>query len=440
MSHIALIIDDEPDILELLGITLQRMGVDCRPARDLREARRLLKARRFDICLTDMKLPDGNGIDFVAEAQKQYPAMPVAVITAHGSMDSAIVALKSGAFDFLTKPVDLEALRALVKNALDISGMVQRPRPPGHDLIGNSGPLLELKRVIEKVSKSQAPVYISGESGVGKERVARMIHASGPRASQPFIPVNCGAIPGDLLESELFGHIKGSFTGAIMDKKGLFQAAHGGTLFLDEVAELPRHMQVKLLRAIQEKTIRPVGAQKEIQVDIRILSATNKDLRRLVDEDRFRQDLFYRINVIAINVPPLRDRIEDLAPLADHIIGKITAKEARPRARLTGSALAALGRYSFPGNIRELENILERALALGSGDVIEAHDLRLPEAGKPDPGQADSADLPSLLVDMERQKILAALEKTRWNKTKAARLLGISFRALRYRLSKLDLD
>ena len=440
MSHIALIIDDEPDILELLGITLQRMGVDCRPARDLREARRLLKARRFDICLTDMKLPDGNGIDFVAEAQKQYPAMPIAVITAHGSMDSAIVALKSGAFDFLTKPVDLEALRALVKNALDISGMVQRPRPPGHDLIGNSEPLLELKRIIEKVSKSQAPVYISGESGTGKERVARMIHASGPRASQPFIPVNCGAIPGDLLESELFGHIKGSFTGAIMDKKGLFQAAHGGALFLDEVAELPQHMQVKLLRAIQEKTIRPVGLQKEIQVDIRILSATNKDLQRLVDEDRFRQDLFYRINVIAINVPPLRDRIEDIAPLADHIIGKITAKEARPRARLTGSALAALGRYSFPGNIRELENILERALALGNGDVIEAHDLHLAEAGKPDPRQADSADLPSLLVDMERQKILDALEKTRWNKTKAARLLGISFRALRYRLSKLDLD
>ena len=440
MSHIALIIDDEPDILELLGITLQRMGVDCRPARDLQEARRLLKARRFDICLTDMKLPDGNGIDFVAEAQKQYPAMPIAVITAHGSMDSAIVALKSGAFDFLTKPVDLEALRALVKNALDISGMVRRPRPPGHDLVGNSEPLLELKRIIEKVSKSQAPVYISGESGTGKERVARMIHASGPRASQPFIPVNCGAIPGDLLESELFGHIKGSFTGAITDKKGLFQAAHGGALFLDEVAELPQHMQVKLLRAIQEKTIRPVGSQKEIQVDIRILSATNKDLQRLVDEDRFRQDLFYRINVIAINVPPLRDRIEDIAPLADHIIGKITAKEARPRARLTGSALAALGRYSFPGNIRELENILERALALGSGDVIEAHDLRLPEAGKPDPRQADSADLPSLLVDMERQKILDALEKTRWNKTKAARLLGISFRALRYRLSKLDLD
>ena len=440
MSHIALIIDDEPDILELLGITLQRMGVDCRPARDLREARRLLKARRFDICLTDMKLPDGNGIDFVAEAQKQYPAMPIAVITAHGSMDSAIVALKSGAFDFLTKPVDLEALRALVKNALDISGMVQRPRPPGHDLIGNSEPLLELKRIIEKVSKSQAPVYISGESGTGKERVARMIHASGPRASQPFIPVNCGAIPGDLLESELFGHIKGSFTGAIMDKKGLFQAAHGGALFLDEVAELPQHMQVKLLRAIQEKTIRPVGSQKEIQVDIRILSATNKDLQRLVDEDRFRQDLFYRINVIAINVPPLRDRIEDIAPLADHIISKITAKEARPRARLTGSALAALGRYSFPGNIRELENILERALALGSGDVIEAHDLRLPEAGKPEFKQPDSADLPSLLVDMERQKILDALEKTRWNKTKAARLLGISFRALRYRLSKLDLD
>ena len=437
MTHIALIIDDEPDILELLGITLQRMGIDCRPARDLREARALLKTRRFDICLTDIRLPDGNGIDFVGEAQKKYPAMPIAVITAHGSMDSAIAALKFGAFDFLTKPVDLDALRAIVKNALDISRTARRP---GHDLIGKSGPLLELKRTIDKVSKSQAPVYISGESGTGKERVARMIHASGPRASRPFIPVNCGAIPGDLLESELFGHIKGSFTGAIMDKKGLFQAADGGALFLDELAELPQHMQVKLLRAIQEKTIRPVGSQKEIQVDIRILSATNKDLQRLVDEDRFRQDLFYRINVIAIKVPPLRERIEDIEPLADHIIGKITAKEALPRRHLSGSALSALKGYAFPGNIRELENILERALALGSGDMIEERDLQLLDAGKADIRQEEATDLPSLLVEVERQQILDALEKTRWNKTRAARLLGISFRALRYRLSKLDLD
>lgn len=437
MTHIALIIDDEPDILELLGITLQRMGIDCRPARDLREARALLKSRRFDICLTDMRLPDGNGIDFVGEAQKKYPAMPIAVITAHGSMDSAIAALKFGAFDFLTKPVDLDALRAIVKNALDIS---RTARQPGHDLIGKSEPLLELKRTINKVSRSQAPVYISGESGTGKERVARMIHACGPRASRPFIPVNCGAIPGDLLESELFGHIKGSFTGAIMDKKGLFQAADGGALFLDELAELPQHMQVKLLRAIQEKTIRPVGSQKEIQVDIRILSATNKDLQRLVDEDRFRQDLFYRINVIAIKVPPLRERIEDIEPLADHIIGKITAKEALPRARLSGPALSALKDYAFPGNIRELENILERALALGGGNVIEERDLQLSDAGKPDIRQEDATDLPSLLIEVERRQILDALEKTRWNKTRAARLLGISFRALRYRLSKLDLD
>ena len=437
MTHIALIIDDEPDILELLGITLQRMGIDCRPARDLREARALLKSRRFDICLTDMRLPDGNGIDFVGEAQKKYPAMPIAVITAHGSMDSAIAALKFGAFDFLTKPVDLDALRAIVKNALDIS---RTARQPGHDFFGKSGPLLELKRTINKVSKSQAPVYISGESGTGKERVARMIHACGPRASRPFIPVNCGAIPGDLLESELFGHIKGSFTGAIMDKKGLFQAADGGALFLDELAELPQHMQVKLLRAIQEKTIRPVGSQREIQVDIRILSATNKDLHRLVDEDRFRQDLFYRINVIAIKVPPLRERIEDIEPLADHIIGKITAKEALPRARLSGPALSALKGYAFPGNIRELENILERALALGSGNVIEERDLQLSDAGKPDIRQEDATDLPSLLIEVERRQILDALEKTRWNKTRAARLLGISFRALRYRLSKLDLD
>ena len=437
MANIALIIDDEPDILELLGITLQRMGIDCRPAKDLRQARNLLKTQRFDICLTDMKLPDGNGIDFVAEAQKQYPAMPIAVITAHGSMDSAIVALKSGAFDFLTKPVDLDALRAIVKNALDLGKKARQSR---YDLVGKSGPLLELKRTIDKVSKNQAPIYISGESGTGKELVARMIHASGPRASRPFVPVNCGAIPGDLLESELFGHIKGSFTGAIMDKNGLFKAADGGTLFLDEVAELPRHMQVKLLRAIQEKNIRPVGSQKEINVDIRILSATNKDLQALVDEDRFRQDLFYRINVIAIKVPPLRDRVEDIAPLAEHIIGKIAGKEGLPHARLSGPALAALKAHAFPGNVRELENILERALALGNGAEIDEHDLHLSDAGKVDSKQADATNLQSLLVDVERQQILDALEKTRWNKTKAARLLGISFRALRYRLSKLDLD
>lgn len=303
MTQLVLIIDDEPDIRELLEITLQRMQVSSHCAADLATARLLLNKYDFDLCLTDMKLPDGNGVEFVNEIQTNFPQLPVAVITAHGSMDSAIQALKYGAFDFLTKPIDLKSLRTVVQSALKIKPKQDSIKPT---IIGDSAVMHHLRNTIQKVARSQAPIYISGESGTGKELVAHMIHDCGPRADKPFIPINCGAIPNDLMESEFFGHKKGSFTGALSDKEGLFQAANDGTLFLDEIAELPQHMQVKLLRAIQEKVIRPVGSQKEIKVDVRILSATNYDLSERVERNLFRQDLLYRINVIELKIPAIK--------------------------------------------------------------------------------------------------------------------------------------
>ena len=433
----ALIVDDEPDILELLEITLQRMGIDCRAAADLAQARELLTRHRFDLCLTDMRLPDGDGIDLVGHIQKDFPDLPVAVITAHGSMETAIQALKSGAFDFVTKPVDLKVLRELVNSALRLS------QPPTKSasisgLIGESPAMQRLKTTIAKLARSQAPVYISGESGTGKELVARMIHEQGARSGQPFVPVNCGAIPQELMESEFFGHKKGSFTGAVADKPGLFQSAQGGTLFLDEVAELPLHMQVKLLRAIQEKSVRPVGAQQELAVDARILSATHKDLAELVQDGQFRQDLFYRINVIQIVVPPLRERSGDIPLLVEHILGRL--EEDSDGVGLSEQAIAQLVGYGFPGNVRELENILERALTLYEGRAIEVEDLQLPEGGARVEDGSSGEDITSYLDQVERQKILDALEQTRWNKTAAAKRLGISFRALRYRLEKLGLS
>ncbi|MCC7413514.1 MAG: sigma-54-dependent Fis family transcriptional regulator [Gammaproteobacteria bacterium] len=438
-SPLALVVDDEPDIRELLEITLARMGIECQVAADLGTARRALERTRFDICLTDMRLPDGDGLDLVAHIQRNHANTPVAVITAHGSMESAIQALKSGAFDFVTKPVDLQGLRRLVEIALKLGDPAGETGPR---LIGESAAMRQTRATIAKLARSQAPVYISGESGVGKELVARMIHAQGPRAAQPFVPVNCGAIPGDLIESELFGHKKGSFTGAVADKPGLFQAAHGGTLFLDELAELPLQLQVKLLRAIQEKSVRPIGSQAEVVVDVRVLSATHKDLAALVQRGEFRQDLFYRINVIELRVPPLRDRGEDLAPLTDHILGRLAAESGTARPRLQAEAERALRDYAFPGNVRELENILERAMTLCEGDVIRVADLQLPGAGGTPAGAPPAANVPlaPYLDELERQRILAALERTRWNRTAAARLLGISFRALRYRLAKLGLD
>jgi two-component system response regulator PilR (NtrC family) len=440
----ALIIDDEPDIRELLEITLNRMDVDCYCAGDLTSAKQLLKDQKFDICLTDMRLPDGDGVEFVSYIQEHYPNMPVAVITAHGSMETAIQALKSGAFDFLTKPVDLVSLRTLITSALRLtSGQRESERK----FIGISEATKNIRSAITKLARSQAPVYISGESGTGKEMVAKMIHEQGPRATNPFIPVNCGAIPPDLMESEFFGHKKGSFTGAVSDKDGLFQAAQGGTLFFDEIAELPLHMQVKLLRAIQEKSVRPIGANREIPVDVRILSATHTSLTELVKAGKFRQDLFYRINVIELQIPPLRDRKEDIPLLTAHILEKLSLESGMKSPALSDDAWSELEAYYFPGNIRELENILQRALTLCDGNVITVDDLQLPQLTDREIQtnnsvniQAKGEALDSYLGDIERQTILDALEKTRWNKTKAAKLLGISLRALRYRLEKLGLE
>jgi two-component system response regulator PilR (NtrC family) len=435
---IALIVDDEPDIRSLLSITLERMDIDCAEASTLAEARAKLERQRFDLCLTDLRLPDGEGLELVSHIQKSYAETPVAVITAHGTMETAIQALKSGAFDFVSKPLDINNLRSIIKSALRLT---EKPTETGSRLIGESEAIRQIRSTITKLARSQAPVHISGESGTGKELVARMIHEQGPRGGKPFIPVNCGAIPQDLMESEFFGHKKGSFTGAVADKIGLFQAADGGTLFLDEVADLPLHMQVKLLRAIQERCVRPVGAQQEVQVDVRILSATHKDLAQLVREEKFRQDLFYRLNVIELKVPPLRERSEDIPYLVDHILSNISAQTHQTLPALTSEANRKLQTHPFPGNIRELENILERALTLIDGETIRPEDLRLPvvEQAPADPTKTDRP-LEDFLDTVEKQKILAALEQVHGNKTAAAKVLGISFGALRYRLQKLGLD
>ncbi len=430
---LALIIDDEPDIRELLEITLTRMDVDCLSAEDLQQAYSLLKNNKFDICLTDMRLPDGNGLELVSYIQTNTPQLPVAVITAHGNMESAIQALKSGAFDFLSKPVDLEVLRSLVRTAIKLK---KSETELVHKLIGNTSIIDATRKTISKLARSQAPVYISGETGTGKELVARMIHEQGARSAGEFVPVNCGAIPTELMESELFGHVKGSFTGAVSDKEGLFQIAEGGTLFFDEIAELPLHMQVKLLRAIQEKTVRPVGSTNELPVDVRVLSATHQDLSALVEEGKFRQDLFYRINVIEIHVPSLRERSEDIPLLVEHIFAQIASKEGERATCLSREALSKLKSYAFPGNIRELENILERTLALAEGDVIVPEDLHLKEVS----GKSESDSLEHKLDDVERKAILDVLQQTRWNRTAAAKKLGLTLRALRYRLEKFGLD
>jgi len=431
-----LVVDDEQALCELLEMTLAQMQIDTVAVNDLAGARAALAADRFDMCLTDMRLPDGNGIDLVRHIQERQPGLPVAVISAHGNMESAIEALKAGAFDFLNKPVELRVLRDLVRNTLKLSStQAQRDRRSRHTLLGDSGAMREIRNMIERLARSQAPVYITGESGTGKELVARLIHEKGPRADGPFVAVNCGAIPAELMESEFFGHRKGSFTGATADKEGLFQAASDGTLFLDEVAELPLPMQVKLLRAIQEKAVRPVGAQKEVPVDVRILSASHKDLAAEVERGGFRQDLFYRIHVIGLRVPALRERPEDIPGLVAHTLARHDAAGRR----LDDAAMAALRAYEFPGNVRELENIIERALALCETDVIGPADLMLPRA-RADAGPLAAAGLDDEKDAYERQAIIDALERTRYNKTAAARLLGITFRALRYRLKKLGLE
>jgi len=440
-----LIIDDEPDIRELLEITLNRMNIQTLCAEDITKAKKLLAKHSFDLCLTDMKLPDGNGLDLVDYIQKSTKPMPVAVITAHGSMDIAITAMKKGAFDFLSKPVDLTVLRQLVNNALKLSTTPQtkKERRTRHLLLGESQSMRDIRSKIDKVARSQAPVYISGESGSGKELVAKLIHQQSPRHEASFIAVNCGAIPHELMESEFFGHKKGSFTGATADKQGLFQAADGGTLFLDEVADLPLALQVKLLRAIQEKKVRPVGGQQEISTNVRLLSATHKDLNAMVERGEFRQDLYYRINVIDLVSPPLRSRASDIPELAEHLLEKLASNNEQEQPTLSKEAIHGLKHYHFPGNVRELENILERALALYEGNTIELDDLNLPcstELPKAEKFNPSEISLEDYLEEIEKEALSKALEENRWNKTETAKHLGLTFRSLRYRLKKLGLD
>lgn len=452
-----LIVDDEPDIRELLDITLSRMGLQTHSAATLEEAREMVTRLQPDLCLTDMRLPDGNGISLVEHIQQELPHIPVAMITAHGSVETAISALKAGAFDFVSKPIELDNLRKLVSSALKMGiDTSEAESAVVEGLIGSAASIKTLRKQISKLARSQAPVHIHGESGSGKEVVARLIHNNGPRASGAFVAVNCGAIPPELMESELFGHIKGSFTGANQDKTGLFQAASGGTLFLDEVADLPLAMQVKLLRAIQEKSVRPVGASEEQATDIRLLSATHKDLAQEVEAGRFRQDLFYRINVIDVRVPSLRERSEDIPELAEGLLKRICERHGETEVTLDQSALKVLQDYNFPGNVRELENVLERTLALTDDHAITAADLQfssaVPAASPPAEDEVEApqgrgvsleearGDLEGFLENIEREIISAALEECRWNKTATAKLLGISFRSLRYRQKKLGLE
>ena len=445
-----LIVDDEPDIREVLELTLGRMNLETRSAANVEEARHLLEQFRFDLCLTDMRLPDGNGIGLVKHIQESYPQMPVAVITAFGNMETAIAALKAGAFDFVSKPLDLNDLRNIVRSALKVprpAGSVAATpsdvSPVGKKMLGDSPAIHKVRALVEKLARGQAPVYISGESGTGKELAARLMHELGPRADKPFVPVNCWAIPENLMESEFFGHKKGSFTGAIQDKEGLFKAADGGTLFLDEVGDLPLSMQVKLLRAIQEKSIRPVGVQAEIKVDVRVLSATHKNLHELLANGHFRQDLYYRLNVIELPMPSLRERVEDIALLAGQFCARLAAGLDMKPPRLTDETMKVLRHYPFPGNVRELENILERALTLCNGQEITPQDLQL-RAGESGNNEqttfSSEVSLDDYLERIERTAIEKALAQTNQNKTAAAKLLGISFRALRYKLEKLGIE
>ncbi|MBK7646730.1 MAG: sigma-54-dependent Fis family transcriptional regulator [Betaproteobacteria bacterium] len=438
MSRV-LVIDDEADIRELIDLTLVRMGLATECVGSVTEARAALERDVFQLCLTDMRLPDGEGLDIVRYITEHHPQTPVAVITAYGSAENAVAALKAGAFDYLSKPVGLEQLRTLIKSALRLPGGVEGNDDPLQSLIGDSPSMQQVRAMIEKLARSQAPIYISGESGSGKELAARLIHSRSARAAGTFVPVNCGAIPENLMESEFFGYRKGAFTGADSERDGFFHAAHGGTLFLDEVADLPLAMQVKLLRAIQEKRVRKVGSVAEEPVDVRIICATHRNLRELVDKGAFRQDLYYRLNVIELRMPPLRERMEDIVPLVESVLRRVFG-DSPPR--LSSGAVKALSLYSFPGNVRELENILERATALCSGDAIEVEDLHLgPEeiAGGEEQGRG-SETLDDYLNRLERQAILEALQKAEGNRTAAARLLGVTFRSMRYRLERLGIE
>jgi two-component system, NtrC family, response regulator PilR len=485
-----LIVDDELDIRTLIALSLRREGVTCHLAADLASARTQLAelGPTLSFCLTDMRLPDGDGLDLLDEIRQQFPDLPVAVITAHGQVDAAVRALKAGAFDFVSKPIEQLVLKRLLRDALKAktldgtspdTGGASTPRPktaPADDqpdvgsdvaieeqgavkspLIGQSRAMQILRETIRKVARSQAPVFICGESGTGKELVARQVHELSGRADGPFIPVNCGAIPAELIESELFGHKKGAFTGAHQAHEGLFRAAEGGSLFLDEVADLPLGLQVKLLRAIQERKVRPVGEHTEVPIDVRIISASHQDLNAAVHDGKFRHDLFYRLNVIELRVPPLRARLEDLPELCAHILGKLAEREHRRPPHLTADALHWLAQQPFEGNVRALENLLERAIALTDGDLLGISALTdFPDTGSytppVEPGGAHPGTAPvvkstwgaappsSALEAEEQRQVLTALETTRWNRSEAARRLGLSLRQLRYRLSKWGVE
>ena len=440
---LVLVVDDEPDIRDLLSMTLERMDIGAETCENLTSARKRLATGGIDLCLTDMRLPDGDGLELVEWMQSETPGVPVAVITAHGNVETAVRGLKLGAFDFVSKPVQVTDLRKMVNTALRLAGKeIQGDKD--NRLIGDSTAMQRVRELIGRVARSQAPVHICGESGTGKELVARLIHDSGPRSEQPFVPVNCGAIPSELMESELFGHRRGSFTGAVEDKEGLLRSAEGGTLLLDEIGDLPLHMQVKLLRVIQERAVRPVGETREIPIDVRFLSASHRDLAELVAKGEFREDLFYRINVIDLMVPPLRERESDTLQLAEHLLSELGSRMGLEKLEFSPAARKKLAAHDFPGNVRELENILERAVTLCEKSRIEEDDIeiridqtaamRLPAL------DASGTPLESQLEDIERDAIVQALEQTRYNKTAAAKLLGISFRALRYRIKKLGLE
>lgn len=436
-----LIIDDEPDIIELLAITLERMGLNTFSAGTIAQAKNLLNKHKFNLVLLDLRLPDGSGLDLISEIQHSYPNTPVAMVTAYGTIEIAIEALKKGAFDFIVKPIDLLSLRNMVKAALEVSAH-NTEAVDTNKLLGNSVSIQELRKKITKLSRTQAPIHITGPSGSGKELVARLIHDLGPRGNKPFIAINCGAVPPDLMESEFFGHKKGSFTGATVDKIGLFQAAEGGTLFLDEVNELPLHMQVKLLRAIQEKSIRVIGTTNEQAVDVRILSASNQDLHNLVNQGLFREDLYYRINVIELIVPELKEHTDDIPILTNFFITKLAEKNHQQAPKITPAAMDALNKYNFPGNVRELENILERAFAMCENNLIQIDDLQLPAENINDAQKfhwgEDNIEL--YANNIEKNLIIKALKDNNNDKTKAAEILGLSLRALRYKLKKLDIE
>jgi len=441
-----LIVDDETDIRELLVMTLERMGIETYSAGCVEEAKTLLAERPYGLCITDMQMPDGTGLDLLDYINEFHTGLPVAVITAHGSAENAVCALKSGAFDYLSKPISLKQLRPVVESALKLTGQTDKSHPNTLEMIGDSEQIRHVRMMIEKLARSQAPVYISGESGSGKELAAKLIHKNSSRADDAFIAVNCGAIPENLMESEFFGYKKGAFTGAAQDKDGMFQAANGGTLFLDEVADLPLLMQVKLLRAIQEKKVRMVGSTTEESVDVRIISATHKNLAEMMDNGQFRKDLYYRLNVIQLKMPSLRDRPADIPLIADLMLNKLCMHQQAAVPRFDENALAYISRLPFPGNVRELENMLERALALCDGKVITIKDLMIEDdaASRFMSGEfdelADELTLTDYLENVEKKAIIQALNKTNQNKTAAAKLLGVTFRTLRYRLAKLGLS